>query len=68
MKTIQTTGTLTVSAGSANPPASNEAASSSDVSMVQFDLAASTVEDVMVTAVALRASGTGDDATGVARV
>ncbi|MFN7135653.1 MAG: hypothetical protein ACK4N5_26510, partial [Myxococcales bacterium] len=67
-KTIQTTGSLQIVTGVSNPGPSSESANVTDLSMLQFTLTASTVEDITVSAVTVRAAGSGHDATGITSV
>ncbi|MFN7133977.1 MAG: hypothetical protein ACK4N5_18010, partial [Myxococcales bacterium] len=68
IKTIATSGSLTIATGFANPGPTNESASASGLSMLQFSLSASTVENVTVTSITLRGSGSGNDESAIAAV
>ena len=60
-KTISTQGTLSLSAGAANPEAANVPNSSQDLEILQLSLAASSAEDMVVSSITFTASGTGHD-------
>jgi len=66
-KTVSTTGTLTISAGPANPGMGNIDSLAQDVPMVQVRLTASSVEDIVVRGIAVRHNGTGNAATDIKR-
>ena len=67
-KSIQNRGALTLLAGVRTPGASVTSASAVDVVLLQFQLTASTVEDVVVDSVVVRAGGTADDRADIAAV
>jgi hypothetical protein len=60
-KTISTTGSLTVSAGTYNPGARSEANNATNVEVMQLKLQVGNVEAVQVTSITFTASGTADD-------
>ncbi len=62
VKTVQGLGTLAISVGANTPGATAEASSATGISMLQLNLTASTVEDIDVSALVIRAAGTADDA------
>jgi hypothetical protein len=67
-KTVQAKGSLTLAAGVANPAATNERQGATLVPVLQLDLAASSVEPIRLDSVTIRATGTGNDATGITAV
>ena len=67
-KTVSSTGTLTLTAGSANPGASDEGANSQGLVMLQLHLAASYAETLVVDSVIFNASGTINDGTDISAV
>ncbi|MFH1421926.1 MAG: hypothetical protein ABIH42_04340, partial [Planctomycetota bacterium] len=62
------TGILTTGTGSNNPLASEVSSNAQDVVMLQLNLAADDTEDITVSSITLKASGTGDDYTDVSGV
>lgn len=60
-KTIDNTGSITVTEGTNNPAASSIANDAANVSMLQFNLSASDVEDIDISSITFKANGTGDD-------
>ena len=63
--TITSSGGLTLSAGPANPSSSNVDSVASNVAMVQFNLAASSVENIDVLGIGVRHSGSANSRTDV---
>ncbi len=68
IKTISTTGAITLSQGSGNPPNSTISASESNVVMTQLQLASSTAETLKVAQLQFKASGSGDDVNDISNI
>ncbi len=65
VKTVTDVGGLTLATGAANPGNSNITAAAQNVAMLQFNLAASSVEDVNVSSVTFRHTGTANPSTDI---
>jgi hypothetical protein len=63
--TISSTGSLTLSAGNYNPTARTISASESELEMIQVNLAANATEDINITSITFKTSGTANESADI---
>jgi len=68
VRTISSTGTLTLSLGAQTPSAGGVFPNAQDVEVLQLDLRASSVEDIRIDSLQLQASGTLNDLTAIGTI